>query len=1144
MEDRELLSITEENAILVTVQFVDAGFRMKTTDAEVESYDIELIVKNDIRCDQLIDAVQYGLEKKLKTVYHVPLESLTSAYYSRDSRRPEGDTGEPPREKERSEKDVYILCWRIFQDCIHAYREEEILYERWDNDEWEKGLSPYRIAIGSINKREKEESSADSTAHPDQIWLRKNIHGKKTLKELGFVSTTRLIFDSVGWHHSAALFQDRKVNRAFRETIPLYNISDRPLYAMDDAPVKIIPPTNPPQESRQSMLLALLTPLIMTGAMFVSRLFFSSGANNTSMIAMSLAMVAATVIVASLNMSNQRKMYRAAVREWKEHYELYIRRLIHSIREKQQWDVERLKRLYPSKYGENDVAGLVDMATAVSGDIFSRSSSHPSFLTIRLGLSTAESRLVPSVFQIEGEKKDVVFTSVRYKNIEGAAGSPFTIVLPEQETMDSSLRYLTDLPYDIAQRYAYLQGAPVLLSLKECVSLGVLFPKSMSFRPFLDNVLLELCFYHSPDELQCVLFCEETEDWRTRQQMVNLYKHLPHFRELLGNLSAFAFNKNQANLILNRLMELLTERKNAGEGAHFPHILLIFQEEYEFKRHPISEYLPDLPDQEKGTGRSIEGMSFIFCKRYSEELPKYCDQVIQARNETEWYLLPHKRVIFRTPDGLESGAVSQYTFTPDVHSPDPRDLDRREDRDHLYQAYKILSALYYYRIAQGADVPGYVELLHLYRPLLGETASLKDRMRKLLQQTWFPAAGEGFRDVTKSLAVPIGKKYDDRDESIVKEENATVFLNLHESADGPHMLVAGTTGSGKSETILTFLIGLAVQYSPAQVNMLLVDMKGGGFIKRIGGLPHVVGTISDVDGDENGAGASHMLKRFLLSMTAEVTRRKKLFNRLEVDSIDSYIRIRSSRETLEEHIRNLSMDRGKPEDMHRIQRMEKLLAPEFGLPHLFLVIDEFTELMRFSSENSNIDFKAEVNTLARVGRSLGFHIILISQNIQGAITDEIRHNSKSFLCLKVATREASKDMIGTDLAASPLMPGNGRAYLLVGTGSRFEYFQSGYSKADISSDLEQPIRVTQAEIGGGYSPFYCSYDDNPLTKKLIAEAKKGVTQSQFFVEQIAQFASEIGEKAPHPVFQQPLPARCFFDFNWANGSGTCKLLNH
>lgn len=1147
MAEKALLSITEENAILVTVQFVDAGRRRKTTDAVVDSYDIELIVKNDIKCDQLIDAVQYGLEKKLRNVYRIDLEQLASVHYSQDSRRPEQDTGEQPKGKERTEKDIYILCWRIFQDCIPSYQKEEILYERWENDEWERVLSPYRVAIGSVNKREREEDSAESTAHPDQIWLRKSVHGEKTLKELGFVSTTRLIFDAVGWHHSAALFQDSKVNRAFRETIPLYNISDRPLYAMDDTPVKIIPPTDPPKKNRQNVLFALLTPLIMTGAMFVSRMFFSSGASNGSMIAMSVAMSVATVITVLLNLTNQAKQHTAAVQEWKEHYELYIRRLIHNIQEKQQRDVEQLKRLYPSKFGEDDVPGLVDQAISVSGDIFSRSRSHPSFLTIRLGLSTAESRLVPSVFQIEGEKRDVIFTSVRYKNIEGAADSPFTIVLPEQETMDSSLHYLTDLPYDVAQRYAHLQGAPVLLNLKECGSLGVLFPVSMSFRSFLDNVLLELCFYHSPDELQCVLFCEKTGDWKTRQHMVNLYKHLPHFRELLGNLSAFAFDEKQANLILNRLMELLSERKGAGEGAHFPHILLIFQEEYEFKRHPISEYLPDLPSQEGEARQAIEGMTFIFCKRFSEELPKYCDQVIQARNETEWYLLPHKRVIFRAPNGLEADPASlhPYAFTPDAASPDPRDLDRRKERDNLYQAYKILSALYYYRIAQGADVPGYVELIHLYPSLLsGASNQLDERMWELLEENWFPN-GE-VRDVTRSLAVPIGKRYEERDDTSEKKENSNtdVSLDLHESADGPHMLVAGTTGSGKSETILTFLIGLAVQYSPAQVNMLLVDMKGGGFIKRIGGLPHVVGTISDVDGDENGAGSSHMLKRFLISMNAEVARRKKLFNRLEVDSIDSYIRIRSSKKAMDEHIKNLSLSREKPEDLPRIQRMDELLKREFGLSHLFLVIDEFTELMQFSDENSSIDFKAAVNQLARVGRSLGFHIILISQNIQGAITDEIRHNSKSFLCLKVATREASKEMIGTDLAASPLMPGNGRAYLLVGTGSRFEYFQSGYSKADISTELEQPIRATLAKTGGVYSLFYNSYDDNPNTKNQVKANRKGQTQCQYFVDQIAQFAKTKKQEAPHPVFQQPLPARCFFDFDWDRGSGTCKVLNH
>ena len=94
-----------------------------------------------------------------------------------------------------------------------------------------------------------------------------------------------------------------------------------------------------------------------------------------------------------------------------------------------------------------------------------------------------------------------------------------------------------------------------------------------------------------------------------------------------------------------------------------------------------------------------------------------------------------------------------------------------------------------------------------------------------------------------------------------------------------------------------------------------------------------------------------------------------------------------------------------------------------------------------------MDFIAEITTIARVGRTLGFHIILVSQNIEGAITDDIRVNSKARICLKEATKQASKEMIDSPAAAAPGMPLNGRAYLLVGTGSRFEYFQSAYTGA-------------------------------------------------------------------------------------------------
>ena len=202
------------------------------------------------------------------------------------------------------------------------------------------------------------------------------------------------------------------------------------------------------------------------------------------------------------------------------------------------------------------------------------------------------------------------------------------------------------------------------------------------------------------------------------------------------------------------------------------------------------------------------------------------------------------------------------------------------------------------------------------------------------------------------------------------------------------------------------------------------------------------------------------------------------------------------------------------------------------LSHLLLVVDEFTELKRFSSENGDLDFMGEITTLARVGRSLGFHIILISQNIEGAITDDIRVNSRARLCLKVATRQASKEMIGNDLAASPFMPGNGRAYLLVGTGSKFEYFQSAYSGAGTEERI--PVEITLASKSGRYTRFYRSDKDNREQLHRIAELKRtGAEKSQ--LEEIAAAICRMYEKhgdiltTPHVVFSSPLSTRIAWD---------------
>lgn len=402
-------------------------------------------------------------------------------------------------------------------------------------------------------------------------------------------------------------------------------------------------------------------------------------------------------------------------------------------------------------------------------------------------------------------------------------------------------------------------------------------------------------------------------------------------------------------------------------------------------------------------------------------------------------------------------------------------------------------------------------------------------------------------DVTRNLRVKIGAN-----------EHGSMSLDLYEKADGPHMLVAGTTGSGKSETIITYLIGLCMKFSPMDLNLMLVDMKGGGFSDRLGDLPHCVGVVTDTAGESEGISSAYMLKRFLETLNAEIKKRKLLLQEFGIDTADAYIRARrimveisgmieadgtkSLKELYEISIQLKQQkiaidDADYSETVKKIlEKMSKLNAKQMdtfvnkgldkikSLSHLVLVVDEFTELKRFSSESNDVDFIAEITTIARVGRTLGFHIILVSQNIEGAITDDIRVNSKARICLKVATKQASKEMIDSPVAAAPKMPLNGRAYLLVGTGSRFEYFQSAYTGSNQNTSIEDPVNITFVPDSGTFNEkFYRSDKDNTVLQAQQKNVDPNATQLKFVVDTI--IAVNTGKQIPETIFLPPLKTK-------------------
>jgi S-DNA-T family DNA segregation ATPase FtsK/SpoIIIE len=207
--------------------------------------------------------------------------------------------------------------------------------------------------------------------------------------------------------------------------------------------------------------------------------------------------------------------------------------------------------------------------------------------------------------------------------------------------------------------------------------------------------------------------------------------------------------------------------------------------------------------------------------------------------------------------------------------------------------------------------------------------------------------------------------------------------------DGPHGLVAGTTGAGKSELLQTLVASLAVANRPDAMTFVLVDYKGGSAFKECVALPHTVGMVTDLD--------THLVERALVSLGAELKRREHILAAAGAKDIEDYIDLAVRRPAL---------------------------AP---LPRLLIVIDEFASLARELP-----DFVKGLVNIAQRGRSLGIHLILATQRPGGVVSPEIRANTNLRIALRMTDRSESTDVINSPEAASIAKSTPGRAYVRLG----------------------------------------------------------------------------------------------------------------
>lgn len=512
---------------------------------------------------------------------------------------------------------------------------------------------------------------------------------------------------------------------------------------------------------------------------------------------------------------------------------------------------------------------------------------------------------------------------------------------------------LADEARNVGKSFMKLNNVPIGYSFYERRITAVM-GNEYKVRKFIENILMQLVTFHSYDDFK-IVFITSNKNEKNWEFM----KYLPHCFEDDMQLRFFAANLDDAKIISNSLEDVYNSRKNNENNVEIRPYYLIMTDNYQIlQKTNILKFVSEDNDY---------GFRLLILENKLSNLPSKCNNFISLNNGESSII----------EDAYENQQI--INFTDEI----VYNINMNEVARQLLNVPIRLEG-------RKKILPDNITFLEMENVGQVEQLNIINRWKN--------------NDSTLSLKAEVG----------VDENSDILYLDVHEKYHGPHGLIAGMTGSGKSEFIITYILSMAMNYSPNEVAFVLIDYKGGGLAgafenKNTGfKLPHLAGTITNLDKAE--------LDRTLVSIESELRRRQMIFNE---------VRDRLGESTI---------------DIYKYQKYYKEKKIDVPVPHLIIICDEFAELKAQQPE-----FMEALISIARIGRSLGVHLILATQKPSGVVNDQIWSNSKFRVCLKVQEKSDSNEMLKRPEAA--MIKQVGRFYLQVGYDELFTLGQSAWSGA-------------------------------------------------------------------------------------------------